>query len=88
MSEDERGRVRDYLGSDGSDIAGDLIRAACASVADTAVYPMQDVLALDSDARMNFPGKGEGFWEWRFEWGQVRPAHGQRLAAMCRLYGR
>jgi 4-alpha-glucanotransferase len=37
---------------------------------------------------MNFPGEGEGHWEWRFSWAQVKPEHAERLAHLCRLYGR
>jgi 4-alpha-glucanotransferase len=65
-----------------------LIRAAMASVADTAVHPMQDVLALPTECRMNFPGQESGWWRWRFQWSQVQPWHAGRLAELCRLYGR
>ena len=41
------------------------------SVADTAVYPLQDVLGLGGAHRMNVPGRGKSCWEWRFEWDQV-----------------
>ena len=57
-------------------------------MADTAVHSLQDVLGLAGEHRMNFPGKGEGYWEWRFSWEQVRPDHAQRLAQLCELYGR
>ncbi len=87
-SEAEKHHVREYLLTDGHEIHWDLIRAACASVADTAVHPMQDVLGLEGMHRMNFPGKGEGYWEWRFSWDQVKPVHAQRLAHLCRLFGR
>ena len=88
ISEAERQHVRDYLAIDGWDIHWCLIRAACASVADTAIYPFQDVLGLESDARMNFPGKASGYWRWRFNWEQVQPRHGELLASLCRLYRR
>ena len=65
-----------------------LIRSACASVADTAIYAMQDVLSLPGECRMNFPGQSEGWWEWRMQWSQVQDWHAQRLAALCRLYDR
>ena len=84
----ERRFAKDYLGTDGSDMACALIRSACASVADTAIYAMQDVLSLPGDARMNFPGQSEGWWQWRLQWSQVQPRHGQQLAQLCRLYGR
>ncbi len=84
----ERHFVRGYLATDGHDMPWAFIRAACASVADTAVHQMQDVLALPTEHRMNFPGKGEGYWEWRFEWDQVHPWHAQRLADFAKVYGR
>ena len=84
----ERAHVCDYLCVDGHDIAWDLIRAACASVADMAIHPLQDVLELGAECRMNLPGKGEGYWEWRFTWDQVRPVHAQRLRHLCGLYRR
>ena len=86
--EQERGFVRDYLDTDGEDIAWTLIRAACASVADTSIVAMQDVLALPTASRMNTPGEAEGWWEWRLQWADVQPWHAARLAALCRLYGR
>jgi 4-alpha-glucanotransferase len=87
-TEVERQHARDYLAVDGHDIHWDLMRAACASVADTAIHPLQDILGLGTECRMNFPGKSEGYWEWRFSWDQVQPAHAQRLAHLCQLYGR
>ena len=53
-----------------SEIHWDLIRLALASVADTAIVPLQDVLGLGSEARMNVPGRAEGNWGWRFRAGQ------------------
>ena len=86
--DDEKQFVRAYLDTDGHDMAWTLIRSACASVADTAVYAMQDVLSLPGDCRMNFPGQSEGWWQWRLQWSQVQDWHAQRLAGLCRLYDR
>lgn len=61
----EREFAHRYLGVDGHDFAWDLIRAVWKSVAVFAVTPMQDVLGLGGDARMNFPSKLGGNWEWR-----------------------
>ena len=83
-----RRHVQDYLACDGHDIAWDLIGAACASVADMAIYPMQDVLGLSGEHRMNRPGVGEGNWAWRFQWAQVGPEPAQRLRHLARLYHR
>ncbi len=84
----ERHYARGYLATDGHDMPWTMIRAAMASVADTAVHPMQDVLALPTECRMNFPGQESGWWTWRFQWSQVHPWHAGRLAELCRLYGR
>jgi 4-alpha-glucanotransferase len=83
-----RHHLREYLASDGLDVGWDLIRAACASVADTTVSALQDVLGLDGAHRMNFPGKAEGNWRWRFSWSQVHPHHAARLRRLCQLYER
>ncbi|MEN9472382.1 MAG: hypothetical protein RLZZ495_471 [Pseudomonadota bacterium] len=88
-TERKRAYVRDYLpSSSDATIHWDLIRAACASVANTAIYPMQDVLGLGTACRMNFPGHSEGYWEWRFRWEQVQPDHADRLLQWIRLFGR
>ncbi len=84
----ERSHAQAYLQTDGREIHWDLIRAACASVAETAVHPLQDVLGLGTEARMNLPGKQGGYWEWRFSWDQVRPEHAARLRELCGLYRR
>ena len=84
----ERHFARGYLATDGHDMPWTMIRAAMASVADTAVHPMQDVLALPTESRMNFPGQSSGWWVWRFQWNQVHPWHAGRLAELVRLYGR
>jgi 4-alpha-glucanotransferase len=87
-TEHERHLARGYLATDGHDMPWTLIRAAMSSVADTAVHPMQDVLALPTDCRMNYPGQESGWWGWRFAWSQVQPWHSGRLAELSRLYGR
>ncbi|MDB5896225.1 MAG: 4-alpha-glucanotransferase [Rhodoferax sp.] len=91
-SEAERRHVADYLGLQGAgvdhEIHWSLIRAAMSSVADTAITQLQDVLGLDGSHRMNLPGVGDGFWEWRFSWDEVLPEHASRLAHWARLYRR
>jgi 4-alpha-glucanotransferase len=63
--ETEKDFVRRYLQVDGSQIAWDLIRAAWNSVAVFALAPLQDLLALGTEARMNYPSRLGGNWEWR-----------------------
>jgi 4-alpha-glucanotransferase len=86
--EAERHYAREVLATDGREFHWDMIRAACASVADLAVHPMQDVLGLGAEARMNYPGQESGWWRWRFSWDQVKPEHARRLADLARIYRR
>ncbi len=88
LDEGARHHLREYLATDGRTIHWDLIRAACASVADTAIHPLQDVMGLGSDGRMNFPGQGEGWWAWRFAWAQLPHDAAGRLRRMAQLYER
>jgi 4-alpha-glucanotransferase len=85
-------RVRDfarrYMGRDGTDIAWDLIRLAWRSVAFMALAPLQDVLDLGSDSRMNLPGREAGNWAWRFAEGDLTPALAERLADLTELTAR
>ena len=86
--EAEREVCLSYLGSAGREIHWDFIRTVLASVADTAVVPVQDVLGLGSEARMNLPGRAGGNWGWRFEAGALAPALRDRFHMMNTLYGR
>ena len=81
-------RFRDYFGVDGKDPAGVLVRAAYSSVADRAVVPLQDVLALGSEARMNVPGRADGNWAWRAPKDAFRPEVAARLLRLAELTGR
>ena len=77
-----------YLAADGSEMHWTLIRAALASVADTAIIPLQDVLGLGSEARMNLPGRESGNWEFRFSFDQLDGATMARLRSLVEVYGR
>lgn len=66
LDEDVRAKIRVFLGSDDdTTIHRHVVRAALTSVARWVVVPMQDILGLDSKARMNTPGVAEGNWGWR-----------------------
>ena len=65
-----------------------MIRACFSSVANMAIVPMQDVLKLDSWARMNTPGVGEGNWAWRFKASDLGKQLSDRLLETSKLYGR
>jgi 4-alpha-glucanotransferase len=87
----ERQRAACYLGcdADGHDLHWAMIRSACDSVAQSAIFPMQDVLGLGSEHRMNLPGTlYGGNWCWRFDWSDVGPEVGPRLSAIAARSGR
>ncbi|MFS8740552.1 4-alpha-glucanotransferase [Synechococcus sp. W70.1] len=85
----EKQNLLRYLGCQGSaGIHWDLIRLALASVADLAIIPLQDVMGLGAEARMNFPGRAENNWAWRYREEMLRPELAQRLAEMSVTYGR
>lgn len=86
--EKERQLALKYLGTDGREINWDFIRLALMSVADTAIIPMQDVLGLGSEARMNIPGSNKGNWRWRFTPDALTSEIADRLKELAVLYGR
>jgi 4-alpha-glucanotransferase len=85
--EAEKERVRAYLGLVEGDAAGAeihwaLIRTLMASVADLTIVPLQDVLGLGSEARMNLPSRPAGNWRWRFTWDVLGDLERERLRAL------
>ena len=86
--EKERARVLAYTGTDGREIHWDLITLACDSNGETSIYPLQDLLGLGSEARMNTPGVERGNWRWRFTWAQLTPGIRQRMLQISRNAGR
>ncbi len=84
----EKALARQYFATDGAEMNWTLIRAALASVADTVLIPIQDVLGLGSEARMNLPGRESGNWRFRFSWDQVTPGIKERLRMMVDTYSR
>lgn len=86
--EAERDLVRRYLARSDESIVWELIRLAYSSVADIAVVPLQDVMSLGSEARMNMPGQASGNWGWRFRPEQLERWMAPQLREMANLYGR
>ncbi len=80
--------VNTYLNTDGRDICWDFIRAAWSSVADIAIVPLQDVLCLGSEARMNTPATSGQNWKWRFTWEMITPDSLNRLKTLTKIYWR
>lgn len=84
----ERQQVQTYIGADGSDIAWDFIRLAFESVADLAIVPLQDVMRLGDEARMNRPGTAFGNWKWRYLSHQLHDGLARGLREISGAYGR
>jgi 4-alpha-glucanotransferase len=87
-SKEERANVEAYLGPTNDGIPWAFIRLAFASVARMAVVPVQDVLGLGSDGRMNTPSRIQGNWGWRFAPGALTDALADRLAALTTMCDR
>ncbi|CDN16083.1 MAG: 4-alpha-glucanotransferase [Richelia sp.] len=89
ISDYERYNLLMYMGCMSPDgIHWDLIRLALTSVANQTIIPLQDIFGLDSPARMNFPGKPEGNWEWRYQQHMFTPEISEKLRNLTRLCGR
>jgi 4-alpha-glucanotransferase len=88
LKKEQQQRAMDYLHGDKQHIVWDMIRAAEASVARTAILPLQDPLELGSAARMNFPSTTTHNWTWRCPPELLTPAVAARLAELATLYGR
>jgi 4-alpha-glucanotransferase len=65
-----------------------LIRAAVNSVASLCVVPLQDVLGLGSEARMNTPSSKNGNWQWRFQADMLRPELAKKMADLAEVADR
>jgi len=89
-SDEDRRRLFRYLGRTvtADEVAWEMVRLAMMSVADRVILPMQDVLGLGAEARMNTPGTPEGNWEWRLRPHQITPELARRLADLTETYGR
>ncbi|HEX4826475.1 MAG TPA: 4-alpha-glucanotransferase [Candidatus Polarisedimenticolaceae bacterium] len=90
MAQDERARRRvlDYVGGTADEIAWTLVRVAMTSVADLAIVPLQDLLGLESAARMNTPGIVDGNWRWRAADGALTADLAARFRRLAEISGR
>ena len=79
-----------YLGREvkAKELPWELIRLAMGSVAKTVIIPMQDVLGLGPEARMNRPARKRGNWKWRLRKGQISEQLAKQLAEITKIYGR
>lgn len=87
---EERKNVQAYLQPiehDG-EVVWAMIRAAAGSVADVCIFPMQDILQLGSEARMNTPAAGAGNWTWRYAPDALHPDFSVKLAKLMEMTDR
>jgi 4-alpha-glucanotransferase len=86
----DRERLSRYAGREvnADNVHWELMRLAMASVAEAAVAPMQDILGLGQEARMNLPGVLEGHWQWRLTEEQLKPDLAASLRDLTHMYGR
>lgn len=89
-SPEDKKRLSKYLGWEvpGEDISWEFVRYAMMSVANTAIIPMQDILGLGEEGRMNTPSVCNGNWKWRLAPGQITCLLKERLSEMTEIYGR
>jgi 4-alpha-glucanotransferase len=85
----EHETIASYLGvREAGDAASALIRAAYTSVAELAIVPVQDILNLGSEARMNRPGAEHDNWSWRLAGGTLTAEHAEELRELAQVSGR
>ncbi|TQV65053.1 MAG: 4-alpha-glucanotransferase [Halothiobacillaceae bacterium] len=84
----DREHVLSYMGEPVEPMPWALIRLALESVANLVIIPLQDIMELGAEARMNTPGTTEGNWAWRFEWSQWSAAQSEKFGSEVELYGR
>lgn len=83
----EKEYVDQYLDTDRNRICWDMIRLAIASCAVISIIPMQDILGLNNEARMNYPGRLGGNWKWRLKNIELSE-YARKLRFFCQIYGR
>ena len=90
LSDEAMMNLENILGKkvDSQTVGEEMLVLAMRSIADTVIFPLQDVLGLGSEARMNRPGIAENNWEWRLLPGQWSAGDAEKLADMTKTYGR
>ncbi|MCK9555733.1 4-alpha-glucanotransferase [bacterium] len=85
---EERKNAGAYLNTDGTDVNWAFIRALMVSVANFVIFPLQDIMGLGSEARMNIPATSEGNWAWRYSGDMLKDKYGKKLKDFCVIYRR
>lgn len=87
-SENDKRFVQEYFNADVNDISWSMIKLAWSSVSNIAIAPLQDILSLGSESRMNLPGKPSGYWRWRYKKEALNFDQALRLARITKIYNR
>jgi 4-alpha-glucanotransferase len=87
-AEHEKRAAQAYLGNTSDGIPWAFIRTAMHSIADLAVFPLQDILSLDSECRMNTPSRRGGNWTWRYRRDALKPELAKKLADLVEVTDR
>lgn len=87
-NERSRDKVRRYMNTDGGTVNMDFIRTCLGTIAAYAVFPLQDLLGIGTEGRMNTPGTAEGNWSWRYEKDILTDELAETLLQISHLYGR
>ena len=89
LGKDCRKKLRRYLNMKKQEpVSLAMIRACLGSTAAYAIFPLQDVLDIGSEGRMNTPGTASGNWNWRFQKNALTKKLAKRLKKLSQLYGR
>lgn len=83
-----RDKVRRYMNTDGGNVHFDFIRTCLGSIAAYAVFPLQDVLGIGKEGRMNCPGVAANNWAWRYKKDALSDNLAETLRSYTKLYGR
>ena len=87
-SDYSRDKVRRYMNTNGNSIHWDFLRTCLGTIADYAIIPMQDILGLGEEGRMNVPGVAENNWAWRYRKEDISEGLAEGLKETTQLYGR
>ena len=87
-NEQNKDKVRRYMNTDASSVSWDFIRTCLGTIAKYAIFPVQDMLKLGSEHRMNTPGTATGNWEFRYRSGLLDEGMAKGLKQMTELFGR
>jgi len=88
LSDSQRRRVDFYVGNHGKESLASLLRTVFMSVADTAIVPLQDLIGLGAESRINVPGVAFGNWGWRFDWSMIHGEVARLVRDQLECYGR